>query len=225
MKSKILNTLLILTSLIGYLEWGNSQHMFLFEIEVDIIKKLFFDPMSVVHPFVILPISAQLFLIFTLVQKKVSKKLSYVGIFGLSILLGFMFIIGLMSFNYKIIFSSSPFMIIAVVISVLIMMAFSGPVGDFVNRHPSVQMLGLAFLIAIGFMLIAEGAHLANVSIFGSHIGSVPKGYLYFAIAFSLLVEVLNIKMQKNAKPVQLHDYKAQAEREGLLADNKSDSK
>jgi predicted tellurium resistance membrane protein TerC len=118
-----------------------------------------------------------------------------------------------------------PVMIIAVVISVLIMMAFSGPVGDFVNRHPSVQMLGLAFLIAIGFMLIAEGAHLANVSIFGSHIGSVPKGYLYFAIAFSLLVEVLNIKMQKNAKPVQLHDYKAQAEREGLLADNKSDSK
>jgi predicted tellurium resistance membrane protein TerC len=118
-----------------------------------------------------------------------------------------------------------PVMIISVILSVIIMMLFSGPVGDFVNRHPSVQMLGLAFLIAIGFMLIAEGAHLANVSIFGSHIGSVPKGYLYFAIAFSLLVEVLNIRMQKNAKPVQLHDYKAQAEREGIIADNKSDSK
>ena len=77
-----------------------------------------------------------------------------------------------------------PVMIISVILSVIIMMLFSGPVGDFVNRHPSVQMLGLAFLIAIGFMLIAEGAHLANVSIFGSHIGSVPKGYLYFAIAF-----------------------------------------
>lgn len=118
-----------------------------------------------------------------------------------------------------------PVMIVSVVLSVLIMMAFSGPVGDFVNRHPSVQMLGLAFLIAIGFMLIAEGAHLANVSMFGSHVGSVPKGYLYFAIAFSLLVEVLNIRMQKKSKPVQLHDYKAQAEREGLIADNESDSK
>lgn len=111
-------------------------------------------------------------------------------------------------------------MIVAVVLSVIIMMVFSGPVGDFVNRHPSVQMLGLAFLIAIGFMLIAEGAHLANVSIFGSHVGAVPKGYLYFAIAFSLLVEFLNIKMQKKSKPIQLHDYKAQAEREGLITDN-----
>ncbi len=115
-------------------------------------------------------------------------------------------------------------MIIAVVLSVIIMMMFSGPVGDFVNRHPSVQMLGLAFLIAIGFMLIAEGAHLANLSIFDTHVGSVPKGYLYFAIAFSLLVEVLNIRMQKKSKPVQLHDYKAQAEREGIIADNQRKS-
>jgi predicted tellurium resistance membrane protein TerC len=88
-------------------------------------------------------------------------------------------------------------MILSVVFSVLIMMAFGGPVGDFVNRHPSVQMLGMAFLIMIGFMLIAESAHDSNVAIFNSHVGSVPKGYLYFAIAFSLLVEVLNIKMRK----------------------------
>ena len=90
-----------------------------------------------------------------------------------------------------------PIMILSVVFSVLIMMAFGGPVGDFVNRHPSIQMLGMAFLIMIGFMLIAESAHDSNVSIFNSHVGSVPKGYLYFAIAFSLLVEVLNIKMRK----------------------------
>jgi predicted tellurium resistance membrane protein TerC len=113
-------------------------------------------------------------------------------------------------------------MILAVIISIIIMMAFSGPVGDFVNRHPSVQMLGLAFLIAIGFMLIAEGAHLANISILGSHVGSVPKGYLYFAIAFSLLVEMLNIQMRKKSNPVQLRDYKAQAEKEGILSDNQS---
>jgi predicted tellurium resistance membrane protein TerC len=89
-----------------------------------------------------------------------------------------------------------PIMIAAVVISILIMMGFSGPVGEFVNRHPSIQMLGMAFLIMIGFMLIAEAAHDANVSILGSHVGAVPKGYLYFAIAFSLLVEVLNIKVR-----------------------------
>jgi predicted tellurium resistance membrane protein TerC len=98
------------------------------------------------------------------------------------------------------------------------MMGFSGPVGKFVNDHPSIQMLGLAFLIMIGFMLIAESAHGSHVSIFASEIGTVPKGYLYFAIAFSLLVEFLNMKTQK-AKPVQLHDYKVQAKKEGLLED------
>ena len=112
-----------------------------------------------------------------------------------------------------------PIMIAAVVISVVVMMLFSGAVGKFVNDHPSVQMLGMAFLIMIGFMLIAEGAHLAHVNIFGAETGAVPKGYLYFAIAFSLLVEVLNIKMRKKEIPVKLRDYKSQAEREGLLND------
>lgn len=113
-------------------------------------------------------------------------------------------------------------MIAAVIISVIIMMLFSGPVGDFVNRHPSVQMLGMAFLLMIGFMLIAEGAHLGHVKIFGSEVGTVPKGYLYFSIAFSLLVEALNMKLRKVYAPVQLHDYKQQAQREGLFdeADN-----
>lgn len=96
-------------------------------------------------------------------------------------------------------------MIIAVVFSVLIMMLFAAPVGDFVNRHPTIQMLGLAFLILIGFMLIAEGAHLAHLSIVGSEVGTVPKGYLYFSIAFSLFVEFLNMRLRKQGKPVQLH--------------------
>jgi len=96
-------------------------------------------------------------------------------------------------------------MIIAVVISVLIMMLFAVPVGNFVNRHPTIQMLGLAFLILIGFMLIAEGAHLAHLSIAGSEVGTVPKGYLYFAIAFSLFVEFLNMRLRKPHTPVQLH--------------------
>lgn len=108
-------------------------------------------------------------------------------------------------------------MIIAVVLSIFIMMAFSGPVGSFVNKHPSIQMLGLAFLILIGFMLIAEGAHLGHLQIFGSEVGTVPKGYLYFSIAFSLLVEFLNMQLRKRSKPVQLHDYKKQATEEGIL--------
>lgn len=108
-------------------------------------------------------------------------------------------------------------MIVAVVISVLIMMLFANPVGEFVNKHPTIQMLGLAFLILIGFMLIAEGAHLAHMVVGGSEIGAVPKGYLYFAIAFSLLVEFLNMRLRKKQVPVQLHGVKEDAVREGLL--------
>ncbi len=91
-------------------------------------------------------------------------------------------------------------MIGAVIISVLIMMQFAVPVGDFVNKHPSIQILGLSFLILIGFMLITESAHLANAAIFGNHVTPVPKGYLYFAISFSLLVEMLNMKAGKPKK-------------------------
>ena len=91
-------------------------------------------------------------------------------------------------------------MVTAVVISVFIMMQFAVPVGNFVNKHPSIQILGLTFLVLIGFMLITEAAHLADASFFGNHVTVVPKGYLYFAISFSLLVEALNMKMTKNAK-------------------------
>jgi predicted tellurium resistance membrane protein TerC len=110
-----------------------------------------------------------------------------------------------------------PVMIVAVVLSILIMMFFSGPVGKFVNEHPSIQMLGLAFLIMIGFMLVAEGAHLSEVVFFNAPIGAVPKGYLYFAIAFSLLVEFLNMQLRKKQPPVQLHGYNEEARREGMM--------
>ena len=108
-------------------------------------------------------------------------------------------------------------MIVSVVISILIMMAFAGPVGRFVNRHPTIQMLGLAFLIMIGFMLIAEGAHLANLSVAGSEVGTVPKGYLYFSIAFSLFVEALNMRLRKKQDPIQLHGYQEEAIKEGVM--------
>jgi predicted tellurium resistance membrane protein TerC len=84
-------------------------------------------------------------------------------------------------------------MIAAVVVAVLVMMAFARPIGDFVSRRPTIKMLALAFLLAIGVMLIADG--------FGHH---VPKGYIYFAMAFSLFVEMLNLKAGHRAPPVHL---------------------
>ncbi len=93
-------------------------------------------------------------------------------------------------------------MVIAVVISVLIMMAFAAPVGRFVNEHPTVQLLGLSFLILIGFMLIAEGAHLSHLEIFGSQVGTIPKGYLYFTIAFSLFIEFINMRFRKRTSSI-----------------------
>ena len=91
-------------------------------------------------------------------------------------------------------------MVTAVVISVGVMMLFAVPVGNFVNANPSIQILGLAFLILIGFMLMTESMHLSNAQLVGQHVGAVPKGYLYFAIAFSLAVEFINMKMDKNRK-------------------------
>jgi predicted tellurium resistance membrane protein TerC len=87
-------------------------------------------------------------------------------------------------------------MVAAVVVSIVFMMAFAGRIGAFVQKHPTVKMLALSFLILIGVTLIAEG--------FDQHI---PKGYIYFAMAFSVFVEMLNLKLRKPAKePVKLHD-------------------
>jgi predicted tellurium resistance membrane protein TerC len=78
------------------------------------------------------------------------------------------------------------------------MILFANPVGDFVNRHPSVQALGLSFLILIGFMLIADASHIAHLIVFGNEVGSIPKGFLYFTIAFSLMVEFFDMRRIKN---------------------------
>jgi predicted tellurium resistance membrane protein TerC len=88
-------------------------------------------------------------------------------------------------------------MVIAVIISIIIMMIFAQPINKFVNRNPTIQMLALSFLILIGFMLITEGAHLSHTEFFNKTVGAIPKGYLYFAIAFSLGVEMLNLKLRK----------------------------
>jgi predicted tellurium resistance membrane protein TerC len=86
-----------------------------------------------------------------------------------------------------------------------------------VNEHPSIQILGLSFLILIGFMLMTEAAHLAHLKVFDTEIGTIPKGYLYFAIFFSLIVEFLNMRVKKKQKPIQLHGLGEEAKKEGLI--------
>jgi predicted tellurium resistance membrane protein TerC len=85
-------------------------------------------------------------------------------------------------------------MITAMILSVVVMLVFAGTIGAFVDRHPTVKILALAFLLLIGVMLIAEG--------FGQHIS---RGYIYFAMAFALGVELLNMRFRKVRKPVHLH--------------------
>lgn len=97
-------------------------------------------------------------------------------------------------------------MVISIIISIIIMMAFAGPVSKFVNEHPTIQILGLSFLILIGVMLLAEGSHLAHVELFKNEVHSIPKGYLYFAIFFSLFVEFLNLRMKKSKDPIKLRN-------------------
>ena len=86
-------------------------------------------------------------------------------------------------------------MIAAVVISVAFMMLFAKSVGDFVSRHPTVKMLALSFLLLIGMALVADGLH--------HHI---PKGYIYFAMGFSVFVEMLNLRIRPSRRPVALHE-------------------
>jgi predicted tellurium resistance membrane protein TerC len=89
---------------------------------------------------------------------------------------------------------SVPVMIAAMVVAMVVMLVSMGAVGGFIERHPSLKILALAFLLLIGVMLIAEGM--------GQH---VPKGYIYVAMAFSLGVEILNMVYRRRARPVELH--------------------
>ena len=96
-------------------------------------------------------------------------------------------------------------MIIAVIISVAVMMFAAKPISDFVEQHPTLKILALSFLMLIGTTLVGEGT--------GMHI---PKGYVYFAMAFSVFVEMLNLRMRAKTKPVHLHSaYVPEAATEG----------
>ena len=86
-------------------------------------------------------------------------------------------------------------MIAAVVVAIIFMMLFAAPVGGFVHRHPTIKMLALSFLLLIGLTLIVEA--------FDVHI---PKGYIYFAMGFSVFVEFLNLRLRKKSSPVHFHE-------------------
>ena len=87
-----------------------------------------------------------------------------------------------------------PVMVLAIMIAVLVMMLAARPIGEFVDAHPTIKMLALSFLILIGVSLIGEGLQF-----------HIPKGYLYFAMAFSVCVEMLNLRMRRKMAPVKLH--------------------
>lgn len=91
-------------------------------------------------------------------------------------------------------------MISAIIISIIIMISFAMPISAFINKHLSLQILGLSFLLLIGFLLISEAAHISDTLILGKSIGNIPKGYLYFSIAFSLGVEMVNMKIRSKSK-------------------------
>lgn len=106
--------LLLLSSLIGYLEWAGGNNGFLFELEALVLQKLWSDPMAVLHPFTILPMLGQVLLLVTLFQKKPSKALFISGLVCLSTIMVLLFVIGLLTMKWKIIACSLPFLITAV---------------------------------------------------------------------------------------------------------------
>ncbi len=113
MTKKILNILLIFASLIGYLEWGQNNSQFLFQIETEIIFKLFTNTTSIIHPLIIIPLAGQILLIISLFQKEPGRWLSFIGIGSIGILLLFILLAGILSMNVKIILSSLPFLVIS----------------------------------------------------------------------------------------------------------------
>ncbi len=112
-KSKILNIALVLSSLIGYLEWGDDNKSLLAQAEMEIIFKLFSDPRSILHPLILLPFFGQLILIFTLLQKKPGRMLTIAGILCIGILILLILIVGILSRNYKIVLSAMPFCVLS----------------------------------------------------------------------------------------------------------------
>lgn len=117
MKRRILLTLLLLSTLLGFLEWGENQK-FIFEIEADIIGQIFNDPMSLLHPLIVLPFLGQILLIIQIIKKNWHKVLLYSSIAGMAIFFLTLLVVGIVSKNFKIAFSTLPFMFLTVMVIV-----------------------------------------------------------------------------------------------------------
>ena len=113
MKYKVLIFLLIISSLFGYLSWGTDNHAYLWEVERDIIQKLFSEPESVAHPFILIPLLGQLLLLIALFQNKPNPKLIYTAIGCIGLLFVFILIAGILSTHISIIGSTLPFLAIS----------------------------------------------------------------------------------------------------------------
>ncbi|MEN2284521.1 hypothetical protein AAGF08_20415 [Algoriphagus sp. SE2] len=116
LKSKVLNILLLVTSLMGYLEWGDNRHQFLFQMEGEVFYKLFNGPESVLHPLTVLPFIGQLMILFTLFQKRASRRITYFGVAFLGVLMFMVFLTGIASANWKILLSTIPFFVISLLV-------------------------------------------------------------------------------------------------------------
>jgi predicted tellurium resistance membrane protein TerC len=101
--------------------------------------------------------------------------------------------------------------VIAIVVSLVVMLVFATKISDFIHKHPAMKLLAISFLMMIGLVLVVEGLHV-----------HVPKGYIYFAMAFALGVEILNMKIRKRSAPVELKDEKAKREMQAISQDKRA---
>lgn len=111
---KIINLALLLSFLAGYLEWGNNYHIFIFQAEGELFSKLISNPLSVLHPFTLIPFAGQLILVFTLFQKEPGKWLTFTGLACLSLLMVFLFFIGVIGMRLKIVVAVIPFITLGI---------------------------------------------------------------------------------------------------------------
>ncbi|NBU51839.1 MAG: hypothetical protein EBS24_04330 [Chitinophagia bacterium] len=116
MKNSQLKVLLLISTFIGYLEWGTDQSSFIVQSEWEVLKKLPEDPLSLLHPFILLPVAGQLLLLFDIIKKNKGKKLSVIAIVLMSLLYLMILFIGLLDMNFKKILSALPFFILSFVI-------------------------------------------------------------------------------------------------------------
>ncbi len=115
-EKRILNAVLFISFLFGYLEWGKGNRMFIFQGEAEVLKKALAEPVSVLHPLIILPFIGQGLILYTVFQKNPSRLFSLIGLACLGLLMSFLFFIGILSPNIRMLLSSLPFVITALLL-------------------------------------------------------------------------------------------------------------